>query len=170
MITHPGSRLRGVAALILLAGGSAACADASPPTGLGSKRVAVSSDTVNGTGSLSELQQRRAAWIARGIVDYRVQLAISCFCATDFTRPVLIEVRRGVVTTVWDLETAKRLTTLSSYPTVTGLFDAAIAERSRGGNVSVTYDVVSGLPVRIEVGTVANDAGAMYWLGGLTPL
>jgi hypothetical protein len=74
------------------------------------------------------------------------------------------------VTNVWDLETAKRVTTLSSYPTVTGLFDAAIAERSRGGNVSVTYDLVSGLPARIEVGTVANDAGAMYWLGGLTPL
>jgi len=170
MTTQYRNRLRFLAAVTLLGAGTAACADGSSATGLGTPRLAVATDTIPGTGSLSELQQRRATWVARGIDDYRVELSISCFCGSDIIRPVLVEVRRGVVVKVWDLETAKPVTTLTPYPTITGLFDRAIAERSRGGFVSVTYSGGLGLPVRLEVGTLANDAGVLYLLGSLTRL
>lgn len=144
-----------------------ACADASTDTGLGTQQVAFSRDTIPGTGQLAELQQRRAEWLARGIKDYRIQLRISCFCAGDVVRPKLVEVRNGVVSKAWDLETAQPVASIAGIPTITGLFDAAIAERARGGNVSATYDKAFGIPVRLEVGTVANDAGVLYFLGGL---
>ena len=145
-----------------------ACRESSVPSGLGVNQITVSTDTVSGSGQLNELQQRRAAWIAQGIDDYRVQLRISCFCGSDITRPVLVEVRRGAVSKVWDLETAKPVTNLDPYPSITTLFDRAIAERSQGGNVSVAYDGALGFPVRLEVGTIANDAGTLYFLGELT--
>lgn len=146
------------------------CADASVPSGLGTDQISVSADTVPGSGLLRELQERRAAWVAHGIDDYRVQLRISCFCAGDITRPVLVEIRRGAVAKVWDLETARTVTNITAYRTITALFDAAIAERSRGGHVSVTYDRALGYPVRLEIGTIANDAGTLYMLGELRAL
>ena len=153
---------------MLAAGAGAACADRSSSTGLGTPQVEVPTAMIEGAGSLSELQQRRAAWVARGIVDYRVQLRISCFCGSEITRPVLLEVRGGVVSKVWDLETAKPVPPLAAYPTITQLFDNAIAERSREGFVAVTYDRATGIPASLVIGTLANDAGTAYQLGGLT--
>ena len=158
-----------VAACLAIVGG-AACSDDSLATGLGSQQVVLPSDTITGSGQLSELQERRAAWVARGISDYRFQLQISCFCGGDVTRPVLIEVRSGAVTKVWDLETGKPVVSISAYPTITKLFDAAIAMRSSGGNVSVAYDQALGIPIRLEVGTIANDAGVLYFLSALIRL
>ncbi len=171
MLMTPTSALRLLAALSIAAAGTSACAsNDTTPSGLGATQLSISADTVVGTGELAELQQRRAAWIARGIDDYRVQLQIVCFCAGDIRRPVLMEVRNDAITKVWDLETARPVPTLSSYPTITKLFDAAVAERSRGGHVSVVYDGTHGFPVRIEIGTLANDAGTMYTLGAFRPL
>jgi len=149
---------------------SIGCADESPATGLNAQEAVASRDTIPGTGALAELQERRAAWVSRGINDYRFRLQISCFCGGDITRPVLIEVRGGAIAKVWDIETGKAVANVAAYPTITRLFDAAIAERSRGGNVSVAYDKALGIPARLEVGTIANDAGVLYFLGNVVRL
>jgi hypothetical protein len=159
-----------LAGLLLATVAATACQEPSVPSGLGAKQIVAATDTIAGTGQLNELQQKRAAWVARGIKDYRVQLAIMCFCRTGVTRPVLVEVRKGAVAKVWDLETAKVLTDIEPYPSITALFDQAIDQRSGGGNVSVTYDRELGFPVRIEIGTIANDAGRVFTLGALTRL
>jgi hypothetical protein len=161
-------RLTYLVALTIVTG-AAGCADRSDTTDPRPQSLAFSSDTIPGTGQLSELQQRRAAWVARKINDYRYQLQISCFCGSEITRPVIIEVRAGVTATVTDVETGKPVTNKYLYPTITGLFDAAISERSKGGSVSVSYDRALGTPARLEVGTLANDAGVLYLVGGLTP-
>jgi hypothetical protein len=145
-----------------------ACSNGRDPSGLNAQQLSVSADTVTGTGQLNELQQRRAAWVARGIADYRVQLRISCFCAGEITRPVVMEVKGGVVSKVWDLETSKLIADVSPYPTITQLFDRAIEKRTGGGNVSVAYDRASGVPARLEIGTIANDAGTLFFLGELS--
>jgi hypothetical protein len=74
------------------------------------------------------------------------------------------------VAKVWDLETSKQVANTSPYPTITQLFDKAIDKRSGGGNVSVAYDQALGIPIRLEVGTVANDAGVLYFLSALIRL
>ncbi len=172
MITHStrSHRLAWLVAASLAIAGTASCADDSPTTALGAHQVLLPGDTITGSGQLSELQQRRAAWVARGIADYRFQLQISCFCGSEITRPVLVEVRGGAVSRVLDLETGKPVANDYAYPTVTKLFDDAIAERSRGGNVSVAYDQTLGIPARLEVGTIANDAGVLYYLSALIRL
>ena len=147
-----------------------ACSNGSTPSGLGTQQLSVSADTVVGSGQLNELQERRAAWVARGIVDYRVQLRISCFCGGTITRPVLVEVRRGAISKVWDLETSKPVADITPYPTITQLFDKAIDMRTGGGNVSAAYDRASGFPARMEIGTIANDAGTLYFLGAFSAL
>ena len=164
------SRPAYLAIAVAATAGTLACSNGSTPSGLGVQQLSVSADTVTGTGQLNELQERRAAWVARGIADYRVQLRISCFCGGNITRPVLIEVRRGAVSKVWDLETAKLVADVSPYPSITQLFDRAIEMRSGGGNVSVTYDRANGIPARLEIGTIANDAGTLYFLGEFSAL
>ena len=164
------SHTRIFAAALIAAVFASACSPSSDPSGLGKLEISISADTVVGSGQLSELQQQRSAWVARGIDNYRVELRISCFCGGDITRPVLLEVRYGVRSRGWDLETGKPVADLSQYPTITELFDKAIAMRSGGGNVSVAYDRDLGFPARLEVGTIANDAGVLYFLGQLTRL
>ena len=159
-------RLPYLAAAILATGVGLACANASRITGLGTPNIALTRDTLPGTGELTELQQHRAAWVALGINDYRFQMQATCFCGGDFIRPVLIEVRGGVVSKVWDLQTTKPIADKRLFPTITTLFDDAIAERSRGGRVRVTYNRASGIPVWLEVGTLENDAGVGYRVGG----
>lgn len=170
MTTTSISSRRLLAALTIAAAAISACSRETTPPGVGNPQLSAVGDTVLGTGQLAELLQRRAAWIARGIVDYQVQLRISCFCAPDLRRPVLVEVRGGTVAKVSDLETNKPVTTLSNYPSITKLFDMAIAERSGGGYVAVVYDRTYGFPARIEIGTLANDAGTEYALGAFRPL
>ena len=151
-------------------GGAAACSDDSPTADLNAQQALTHADTVTGSGQLSELQQHRAAWLLRRIDDYRFQLQISCFCGAEITRPVAIEVRGGAITKVEDLATGRPVAQVSAYPTITKLFDAAIDERSRGGSVSVAYDRTLGIPVRLEVGTLANDAGTLYLVSNLVGL
>jgi hypothetical protein len=157
-------RVAGLTVATIVTAASVGCDDDSRATGLQTLQPSLAGDTISGTGQLAELQQRRASWVARKIDDYRFQLAISCFCGSEITRPVVIQVRQGAVTSVVDVQTNKPVTNKSLYPTITALFDAAIAERSRGGSVSVAYDRVIGIPARLEVGTVANDAGVLYFI------
>jgi len=164
------TRLARLIAAGLAIAGAAGCSDGSPAPGLGAHQVLIPGDTITGSGQLSELQDRRAAWVARGINDYRFQLQISCFCGGDITRPVLVEVRGSAVAKVWDLETGKQVANTALYLTITELFDDAIAMRSGGGNVSVAYDQALGIPIRLEVGTIANDAGVLYFLSALIRL
>ena len=163
-------RLAGLIAAGVAIAGALACSDDSPTADLPVQQSLALGDTVTGSGQLAELQQHRAAWLLRGIDDYRFQLQISCFCGAEITRPVVIEVRAGEITKVEDLASGKPVADISAYPTITMLFDAAIDMRSGGGNVSVAYDRTLGIPVRLEVGTIANDAGTQYFLSHLVPL
>jgi hypothetical protein len=163
-------RLARRAAACLAIAGALACSDDSPTADPNAQMALTLGDTVSGSGQVSELQKHRAAWLARRIDDYRFQLQISCFCGAEITRPVVIEVRGGEITKVEDLATGKPVADVSAYPTITKLFDVAIDKRSAGGHVSVAYDRTLGIPVRLEVGTVANDAGILYFLSNLVRL
>ena len=159
-----------VALTIVAVAAIAACSSSAPPSGLNTQKLSVSGDTVVGTGQLAELQSRRAAWVARGLNDYRVELRISCFCGSTITRPVVLEVRGGAVSKVIDLETTREVADKTPYLTITQLFDRAIEMRTNNGHVSVAYDRSVGFPARLEIGTIANDAGILYYLDALTSL
>ena len=46
------------------------------------------------------LLANRRQWQAQGIRDYQVKFSLSCFCVTDVTQPVLLQVRNGALVSV----------------------------------------------------------------------
>ena len=47
-----------------------------------------------------DLFANRRQWQAQGIRDYQVKFSLSCFCVTDVTQPVLLQVRNGAIVSV----------------------------------------------------------------------
>ena len=47
-----------------------------------------------------DLFANRRQWQAQGIRDYQVKFSLSCFCVTDVTQPVLLQVRNGALVSV----------------------------------------------------------------------
>ena len=110
------NRLVRLAAACVAIAGAVACSDDSPTADPNAQMALTLGDTITGSGQLSELQQHRAAWLLRGIDDYRFQLQISCFCGAEITRPVVIEVHGGAIATVEDLATGSRWPTCRPIP------------------------------------------------------
>lgn len=100
---------------------------------------------------LREVAARRDAWRARGIGDYRIQVAVGCFCPWP-SNPAILEVRRGVAVALWDTagkSMGKPREPWSRY-TVEGLFDA-VEESAKGVDVlEVAYDREYGYPAIIR--------------------
>jgi hypothetical protein len=95
----------------------------------------------------------RAVWQAQGIDHYRYTLQVSCFCLTDMTRPVTIEVRDGQVVslTYADDGTAANAELFASYSTAEGLFTIIEEAEAEG---AVRLDVVyneAGFPISINI-------------------
>jgi Family of unknown function (DUF6174) len=47
-----------------------------------------------------DLLANRRQWQAQGIRNYQVQFSLSCFCVTDVTQPVLLQVRNNAIVSV----------------------------------------------------------------------
>jgi hypothetical protein len=96
---------------------------------------------------LREVTLRREAWRARHIENYRIQIAVGCFCPWP-GNPAILEVRRGVAVALYDT-TGKSLGAprepWSRY-TVDGLFHG-VEESVRSVDVlEVAYDPQFGYP------------------------
>ena len=123
-------------------------------------------ESVDGNGSAGELRSRWAQWQARGIRSYAFNLERSCFCSVEAITPVRIDVRDGRVVAVRALVDGRQMT-VQGVPTVDSLFRWAIREADQNGHVEVTYDPLLSYPVRLVIGTLANDAGTAYHLADL---
>jgi len=113
---------------------------------------------VEGNASVPELRLRWAQWKATGIRSYSYHLRLTCFCAST---PARVEVRDGVVVDVRALGTGQPLP-FAPFPTIDLLFQRAIQEAENDGHVEVTYHPLLSYPVRLVIGTLANDAGTAY--------
>ena len=121
---------------------------------------------VGGSGSEGSLRQRWAQWQATGIRSYGFNLERSCFCPVDSIAPARVDVRDGRVVSVRNIVDGRALS-LQSVPTIDSLFRWAIREAGQNGHVEVTYDPLLGHPVRLVIGTLANDAGTSYHVADL---
>jgi hypothetical protein len=123
---------------------------------------------VDGNGSAAELRQRWAQWQAKGIRSYGFHLERSCFCPVEAITPARVDVRDGKVVSVRASVDGRQLP-VEGVPTVDSLFQWAIREAGQNGHVEVTYDPLLSFPVRMVIGTLANDAGTAYHLADLVP-
>ena len=110
---------------------------------------------------LQDLPARRAAWRARGITDYRLRMAMRCFCPSS--PPAIVEVRGGIPVAVRD--TTGRPTGPPREPyayTIDGLF-ALIERAARNGElVAVSYSPCLGYPTSVQVDPQGLDN--WYWI------
>ncbi len=151
------SALLGVVATVILS--AAACTAVANPVVRGK---------VEGGGSATELRLRWAQWQTTGIRSYGFNLERSCFCTAEAITPVRVDVRDGRVVSVRALTDGRQLSQ-QFVPTIDSLFRWAIREADADGNVEVAYDPLLSFPVRLVIGTLANDAGTAYHVADLVP-
>ena len=121
---------------------------------------------------LREVATRREAWRARQISDYRIEIAVGCFCPWP-SHPAVLEVRRGVATALRDT-TGKSLgkprEPWSRY-TVDSLF-AAVEQGARQLDViEVAYDPEYNYPAMIRGNGRVGLPDNWFWIKAsrLTP-
>jgi len=100
-----------------------------------------------------ELALARARWAVTNADDYSFEFRRSCFCPTDFVRPVRIEVLDGTVTSAVYVDTEEAIPTPpTSVPTIDDLF-AEIQDAIDGMAFSVIaeYDAEAGYPISVSI-------------------
>ncbi|HEX2187679.1 MAG TPA: DUF6174 domain-containing protein [Longimicrobiaceae bacterium] len=113
--------------------------------------------------------EQRAKWEAQRLDDYRFVVSRSCFCTEEATRPARVEVRNGRVARVTGVESGRELDPSLGF-TIDQLFGWIAAAEAEGTYVTAAYHPRLGYPTGAVIGTLANDAGTAYSLGGLEPL
>ncbi|MDX1579136.1 MAG: DUF6174 domain-containing protein [Gemmatimonadota bacterium] len=121
------------------------------------------------------LEDHRARWLRAGIVDYRYEHVRRCECLAAITQPAVVEVRRGLVTSVVYAGTGEPAgaTEQRFFPTVEDLFEVIDdAIRQRAASLVVSYHESLGYPTSISIDydtQVADDEFSID-ATGLAPL
>jgi len=109
---------------------------------------------------LRDVQVRRAAWQARGISDYRVHIAMRCFCPS--TPPAILEVRGGIPVALLDSMGRPVGPPREPYAfTLEGLFDLIERAARNDELVEVSYTCL-GYPASVGVDPKGLDN--WYWV------
>ena len=122
-----------------------------------------------------ELRQNEQRWEAQKFDDYRYTLRILCFCPTEITDPVVVEVRGGVTVSLTYAVDGRPATNdlFESANTIDELFDIirdAISQKA--SKLTVEYDGAMGYPKQITIDPIetAIDEERAYTVSELTPL
>lgn len=108
-----------------------------------------------------EVQVRRAAWRARGITNYRVRIAMQCFC--PFSPPAILEVRGGIPVALRDSMGRPAGPPSEPYAyTIEGLFDLVERAARNEELVEVSYHPCLGYPASVRVDPQGLDN--WYWV------
>jgi uncharacterized protein DUF6174 len=122
---------------------------------------------------LREAAARRAAWRARHISDYRMQVAVGCFCPWPQT-PAILEVRGNILVALRDTSGQSLGTPREPWSlyTVEGLFDAVEQGARRNDVVEVVYDPRYDYPAQIRGDAKVGLPDDWFWIKAsrLTPL
>lgn len=100
----------------------------------------------------------RARWASTNTNDYVFDLQRSCFCVSDFVRPVRIEILGGIVNSAVYTDTGELISPpLTSVPTIEDLFDE-IREALDGSAFSVIADYHPGMgyPINVSIDYIEN--------------
>jgi len=106
----------------------------------------------------NDLATARASWAAMISAPYSFTFARSCFCASEFLRPVHISVADGEVTQAVFVDTGDPVATpLSEIETVDDLFDEIQAAIDADAfEIVATFDSRLGYPVSVSIDYIEN--------------
>jgi hypothetical protein len=121
---------------------------------------------------LAEARARRAAWRARGITDYRIRVAVGCFCPWP-SAPRLLDVRGGSAVALFDTTGRPAGPPIEPWApnTVEGMFDF-IERAARSADVlEVRSDAGLDYPTEIRGDQKVGRFDDWFWktATGLTP-
>ena len=105
------------------------------------------------------LNTNRELWRSQGIVSYRYEYQLNCFCGGPGSQPVAIEVDDGEVVRVTILETSEEVpaSELSDYPAIEDLFAMIEGWLSRDPHeVNAEYHAELGYPVDVFIDFIEN--------------
>lgn len=117
-----------------------------------------------------EVEAAWKKWRQAGLANYRYVSSVDCYCAPEYTRPMVVTVTNGQVTSVADSATGAAQPVSIRQP-VDSMF--ANLFRVTGGDpsqVDALFDATYGYPVRVSVGSLAADAGYVVYVSSLQPL
>lgn len=95
----------------------------------------------------------RARWERTRPADYSFTLATSCECLTEITKPVVVVVRDGVVTSRTYVQGGEAVDPrwASYFPSIDGLFTKIDDAATRADRLDADYDGRYGYPQRISI-------------------
>ena len=107
----------------------------------------------------------RAAWRARHIMDYRVRVAVGCFCPWPST-PEVLDVRGGVAVALRDTSgrSAEPLREPWSAYTVEGMFDLIEQAVKKDDILEVSYDACLDYPITIRGDAKVGQVDDWFWV------
>jgi hypothetical protein len=115
---------------------------------------------------VNTLADAQTQWAAADIDSYRYELAVSCFCITDMTMPVNVEVQNGEVASITYVEdgSAANPELFERYATVDSLL-AVLAEYEAQDPVKfdVTFDAATGVPTDVAIDVDEMMADEELW-------
>jgi cytoskeletal protein RodZ len=93
-------------------------------------------------------------WESQGIESYQYTLQVGCFCMTDMTQPVIIEVQNGEVASITYAAdgSAANPELFERYNSIDKLFTVIDeAEAQDPALLDVTYDETYGVPLSVNI-------------------
>ena len=114
-----------------------------------------------------DLFANRRQWQSQRLTNYQVQFRLSCFCITDVTQPVLLQVRNNAivsVTRVADGVAVPPSKWEGTYYTVDQMFALiADAEAKGADEVRVSYDSTFSYPTTVFIDQSQRLADEERW-------
>lgn len=121
---------------------------------------------------LREMMAHREAWRARRITDYRIVVAVGCFCPWP-ANPLILDVRGGKITQLLDTlgKPAGPVREPWSLYTVDALFDAVEQGLRRDDVIAVAYDPHYDYPASLRGDAKVGLPDDWFWVKAsrLTP-
>lgn len=105
-------------------------------------------------GSVPAPDSPSALWESHKLDNYRYTLQVSCFCPTEVTRPVVVEIRDGAIASLTydDDGTAASSDWFAYYAPMENLFTIiADAQAQTPARLDVTYDESYGVPLSVDI-------------------
>ena len=122
-----------------------------------------------------DLAANRRQWQSQHIADYQVQYSVSCFCVTDVTAPVVLQVRGGKIVSVTRVSDGVAIPESrweGLYYTVDQMFALIADARAKGAaEVRVDYHPMLRYPttVFIDQSLRTADEERHFFMSGLEP-
>lgn len=123
------------------------------------------------TGPPRDIDAAVEAWGGMEMTEYRFSFERQCFCVREAVEPVMVYVTDDEVVRVVSLAGGNEmdLSGPASWPTMNEILDEVARARADGNLTAITYGD-QGLPVHVEIGSLAADAGVIYDIGTVYPV